>query len=158
MEERRNYKHVFDAFGRIIKSEGVLALWKGAVPTMARAMALNCALLVTYEEAKERISKKMGPGANPFKVQAIASMISACATSVCSLPFDNVKTKLQKQKPDAEGNVLYKNFADCFRVTIAREGVTGLWAGLPTYYFRVGPHAIVSLMAVEKLRLVMGVK
>ena len=41
--ERRNYKNVFDAFGRIVKEEGVTAMWSGAVPTMARAMALNVA-------------------------------------------------------------------------------------------------------------------
>lgn len=63
---------------------------------MARAMALNCALLVTYEEAKERITKFMGPGTSAFKIQAVSSMISAVATSTASLPFDNVKTKMQK--------------------------------------------------------------
>ena len=52
-------------------------------------------------------------------------------------------------KPDAEGNLPYKGIADCFKVSIAREGVTGLWAGLPTYYFRVGPHAIITLLAAE---------
>jgi Mitochondrial carrier protein len=40
-EERRNYKNVFDAFSRITKEEGVLALWRGCVPTIIRAMALN---------------------------------------------------------------------------------------------------------------------
>ena len=39
--ERRNYKHVFDAFGRIVKEEGVTSLWNGSTPTIARAMALN---------------------------------------------------------------------------------------------------------------------
>lgn len=42
-ESRRNYKHVFDAFGRIMREEGVKAMWSGAVPTMARAMSLNMA-------------------------------------------------------------------------------------------------------------------
>ena len=40
-EERRNYKNVVDAFRRIVKEEGVLALWRGCVPTIIRAMALN---------------------------------------------------------------------------------------------------------------------
>ena len=158
VDERRNYKNVFDAFFRIVRTEGVLALWKGAIPTMARAMALNTALLVTYEEVKERVQKMLPVGTSAFKIQCIASMCSAVATSVASLPFDNVKTKLQKQKPDAEGNLLYKNFFDCIKKTAAREGITGFWAGLPTYYFRVGPHAIVSLLAVEKLRNLFGVK
>ena len=40
-DERRNYKNVFDAFSRIIKEEGVPALWRGCGPTIVRAMATN---------------------------------------------------------------------------------------------------------------------
>jgi solute carrier family 25 oxoglutarate transporter 11 len=36
--------------------------------------------------------------------------------------------------------------------TAAREGITGFWAGLPTYYFRVGPHSIITLLVAESLR------
>jgi len=36
--------------------------------------------------------------------------------------------------------------------TVAKEGVTGLWAGLPTFYFRVGPHAIITLLVAETLK------
>ena len=50
--ERRNYKNVIDAFTRIIGEEGVTSLWKGAVPTMMRASALNVSMLVSYDTAK----------------------------------------------------------------------------------------------------------
>lgn len=46
----------------------------------------------------------------------------------------------------------YKGIPDCFAKTIAKEGVTGLWAGLPTFYFRVGPHSIITLLVAEALR------
>jgi solute carrier family 25 oxoglutarate transporter 11 len=32
--EKRNYTSVFNALGRIVKEEGVLTLWRGAIPTM----------------------------------------------------------------------------------------------------------------------------
>ena len=51
-EQRRNYKHVFDALSRIPKEEGITGLWKGAGPTMARAIALNIGMMVSFEEAK----------------------------------------------------------------------------------------------------------
>jgi len=47
--ERRNYKNVFDAFSRILKEEGVLGLWRGATPTVIRAVALNLAMLASYD-------------------------------------------------------------------------------------------------------------
>ena len=47
--ERRNYKNVVDAFKRISSEEGFFALWRGATPTVIRAMALNLAMLVSYD-------------------------------------------------------------------------------------------------------------
>ena len=49
LTERRNYKNVVDAFKRITKEEGFFALWRGAIPTVIRAMALNFAMLVSYD-------------------------------------------------------------------------------------------------------------
>lgn len=91
--ERRNYKNVFDAFRRIVSEEGITSCWNGASPTIARAMSLNVAMLVTYDEAKERLTHRFGKE-NPKQVMFAASMLSAVATSAASLPFDNIKTKL----------------------------------------------------------------
>lgn len=82
-------------------------------------------------------------------------MLSAVATSLASLPFDNLKTKLQKQKRLPDGTLPYNGFLDCMYKTAAREGVLGFWTGLPTYYFRVGPHAMITLLAAEHLRKLM---
>jgi solute carrier family 25 oxoglutarate transporter 11 len=57
--ERRNYKNVIDAFSRIAKDEGFLALWRGATPTVVRAIVLNLAMLSSYDEVKERIMRYM---------------------------------------------------------------------------------------------------
>ena len=51
--ERRNYKNVFDALFRITKEEGILTLWRGAIPTMGRAMVVNAAQLASYSQAKQ---------------------------------------------------------------------------------------------------------
>ena len=57
VEERRNYKNVFDAWKKISAEDGVLGLWRGATPTIIRAMVLNLAMLATYDEAKEALLK-----------------------------------------------------------------------------------------------------
>ena len=51
--ERRNYKNVFDALRRIISEEGLFTLWRGAIPTMGRAMVVNAAQLASYSQAKQ---------------------------------------------------------------------------------------------------------
>lgn len=149
--ERRNYKNVFDAFRRIVAEEGLTSCWNGASPTIARAMSLNVAQLVTYDEAKERLTAKFGKD-KPRTIMFAASMLSAVATSTASLPFDNIKTKLQKMKRLPDGTMPYNGFVDCAMKTATREGITGFWAGLPTYYFRVGPHSIITLLTAEFLR------
>ena len=58
--QRRNYTGVMNALTRIATEEGVKGLWAGAVPTMSRACALNCAMMVSYEKAKEAIVEKTG--------------------------------------------------------------------------------------------------
>ena len=84
-------------------------------------------------------------------------MIAAVATAVGSLPFDNIKTKMQKQKAGPDGKLPYKNLLDCVKKSLAKEGAMGFWAGLPTYYFRVGPHAIITLLAAEQYRKLFGI-
>ena len=93
-DQRRNYKSFFDAARRIPAEEGVLGLWKGCSPTIVRAMALNLGMFTTYEEAKERLGKRLpnNPGAAYFAASFLAG---GCAATL-SLPFDNAKTKLQK--------------------------------------------------------------
>jgi solute carrier family 25 oxoglutarate transporter 11 len=52
VEERRNYSSVGNAFSRIVKEEGFSALWRGATPTVIRAIVLNLAMLSSYDEVK----------------------------------------------------------------------------------------------------------
>jgi solute carrier family 25 oxoglutarate transporter 11 len=66
--ERRNYTGVGNALTRIIREEGVTSLWRGAVPTMSRAISLNVAMMVSYEEAKERISAYTGQPGSSMKI------------------------------------------------------------------------------------------
>ena len=147
--ERRNYKNVFDALIRTVREEGLLTLWRGSLPTVARAMAMNFSLLVPFEETK----KFLTPYIHNTRLRAIAaSMISGACATVLSLPFDNVKTKLQKMKKGADGSLPYKGVLDCFVKTAQKEGVGRLWVGINTYYIRVAPHAVISLVTNEFLR------
>lgn len=55
LAERRNYKNVFDALLRMAREEGVFTLWRGAIPTMGRAMVVNAAQLASYSQAKQAL-------------------------------------------------------------------------------------------------------
>ena len=45
-------------------------------------------------------------------------MVSAIAIALFSLPFDNVKTKIQKMKAGQDGKLPYSGVPDCFAKSI----------------------------------------
>jgi len=149
LEQRRNYKNVFDGFRRIKNEEGILRLWRGVFPTIQRACIINLALLAPFEEFKDRLKNTIKDTSTRT---IVSSLLASLIGSFASLPLDNSKTKMQKMKPDASGNLPYKGILDCMRKTIASEGVSKLWVGLPTYYVRIGPHVIITLVMNDYLR------
>lgn len=96
--ERRNYKNVFHALSTIYKEDGLKGLWRGSIPTVARAMAVNSSHLVGYNESKEQIMKYLGEKKETMNIRLAASAVSGVAVSIVVLPFDNVKTKILKMK------------------------------------------------------------
>lgn len=147
-DQKRNYKNAFDAIFRIAKEEGVLTLWRGSLPTVVRAMAMNFSLLVPFEFVKKRLQ----PYFSDNKTRSIfASLIAGGCASFLALPFDNIKTKLQKMKV-INGDAQYKGVIDCFKKSIKTEGIFKLWVGLNTFYVRVAPHAVISLVVNDFLR------
>jgi len=103
---------------------------------------MNVGMLSTFDQAKEALNNYKGTK-DQMSTRLQASSIAGVCCSVLSLPFDNIKTKLQKMKA-IDGVYPYKGVADCLSKTMAKEGVAGLWVGLPTYYVRVAPHAMIT--------------
>lgn len=60
VEQRRNYTNVGNAISRVISEEGFFALWKGANPTVVRAMVLNLGMLAPYDYCKGIFQKSLG--------------------------------------------------------------------------------------------------
>ncbi|KAI0845810.1 mitochondrial carrier [Daldinia vernicosa] len=147
--ERKHYKSVIDALSTIVKSEGVTALWAGATPTVVRAMALNLGQLACFSEAKAQLKKhtQLSPQSQTLTASAIAGFFA----SFLSLPFDFVKTRLQKQQRGPDGRLPYKSMTDCFVKVAREEGITRFYRGFSTYYVRIAPHAMVTLIVMDYL-------
>jgi solute carrier family 25 oxoglutarate transporter 11 len=45
----------------------------------------------------------------------------------------------------------YTSFFNCFAKSIKNEGVLGLWVGIGTYYMRIAPHAMITVLAQDFL-------
>ncbi|KAL4785216.1 mitochondrial carrier domain-containing protein [Aspergillus varians] len=153
VEARANYRSVVDALFRISKVEGVTALWAGAAPTVVRAMSLNLGQLAFFAESKAQLKARTSLSANTqtFAASAIAGFFA----SFLSLPFDFVKTRLQKQQKDPNtGRLPYKGMFDCARKVVQEEGWLRFYRGFGTYYVRIAPHAMVTLIVADYLNLI----
>ncbi|UJR32199.1 hypothetical protein I4U23_019664 [Adineta vaga] len=149
--ERRNYAHVFDALARIIRDEGVLKLWRGAIPTATRAMIVNAAQMPTYSQAKQVLISS-GYMQQGFLLHAVSSLIAALVTTAVSLPVDIVKTRYQNMKIIA-GKPEYSSILDVFQRIVRQEGILSFWKGFTPYFSRLGPHTILTFIFIEQLNI-----
>jgi len=148
--ERAGYSNVFTAMALIVKSDGPAGLLAGWMPTSTRAMALNFGMLGFNASSKDLL-KSYGVTGAPLTFGA--SAIAGFFASFFSLPFDFVKTQMQKQKPDpVTGELQYKSALDCAMKTLKEGGPLRFYAGFPTFYVRIAPHAMITLIAQDNIK------
>ena len=148
VDQRRNYSGVINAFSRIHKEGGVRKLWKGATPTVARAMVLNAAQLTTYSQAKVKILES-GLVRDGIPCYLLASMCSGLLCSASVMPLDLAKTRLQSMRT-VNGVPQYNGIADVIVNVVRKEGLFALWKGFTPCYMRLGPHTVLMMTFLEK--------
>ncbi|XP_054267679.1 mitochondrial 2-oxoglutarate/malate carrier protein-like [Macrosteles quadrilineatus] len=149
LDQRRNYSNVFNALMRIAREEGVLVLWRGAIPTMGRAMVVNAAQLASYSQAKQALLSTGYFNENIF-LHFCSSMISGLVTTAASMPVDIAKTRIQNMKI-VNGKPEYTGAVDVLTKVIKNEGFFALWKGFTPYYARLGPHTVLTFIFLEQL-------
>ncbi|XP_076388702.1 mitochondrial 2-oxoglutarate/malate carrier protein isoform X2 [Megachile rotundata] len=147
--ERRNYKNAFNALVRIAKEEGFLALWRGTIPTMGRAMVVNAAQLASYSQSKE-ILLNTGYFEEGISLHFVSSMISGLVTTAASMPVDIAKTRIQNMKI-VDGKPEFKGAIDVIVQVCRNEGLFSLWKGFFPYYARLGPHTVLTFIFLEQM-------
>lgn len=144
LQTRRHYSSAFNALWRIAKNEGTLSLWKGATPTIVRAMTTNLGQLAFFSESKHQIQKYSSMSRE--KRTALAAFVAGFTGAFISLPFDFVKTRLQNQSivgPSSAGLPIYKGVWDCFATVVRKEGPLRFYRDFWPYFMRIAPHSYV---------------
>lgn len=133
----------------IIKEDGVRGLWRGTVPSTARAAVLTAAQCATYNEAKMAWMRMTNSG-DTLSTHVGASMISGLVTTTLTAPVDVVKTNM------FVGGNKYAGPLHCATEIIKREGARGLLKGWTANYIRLGPQTTVIFVVMEKMRKLYG--
>ncbi|ALC43052.1 CG16736 [Drosophila busckii] len=149
VDQRRNYKNAGEALVRIVREEGVLALWRGSMPTVGRAMIVNMVQLASYSQFKT-LFKQSFEMADGLGLHICSSMMSGLLTTIASMPLDMAKTRIQQMKV-IDGKPEYKGTTDVLLKVVRNEGVTHLWKGFVPYLCRLGPHTVFAFVFLEQL-------
>ncbi|GJJ75572.1 hypothetical protein EMPS_07930 [Entomortierella parvispora] len=156
------YASIADACKSIYVEEGIPGLYRGVVPTAARAMVVTASQLASYDTTKHWLLKLQDrEGQFRFRegylVHFCASTVAGLVCSISTSPIDTVKVRYMNQQFSASGKgVMYKSAIDCAIKTVQREGPLALYKGFLMCWLRLGPHTMLSLMIFEKLRSFVG--
>ncbi|KAF8941776.1 hypothetical protein BGZ47_007194 [Haplosporangium gracile] len=156
------YASIADACRSIYVEEGIPGLYRGVVPTAARAMVVTASQLASYDTTKHwllklRDSQGQARFNEGYLTHFCASTVAGLVCSISTSPIDTVKVRYMNQQFNAQGKgQLYRSAIDCAVKTIQREGPLALYKGFLMCWLRLGPHTMLSLMIFEKLRSFVG--
>ncbi|PVH37082.1 hypothetical protein PAHAL_6G238700 [Panicum hallii] len=154
LAERRNYRSVGDAIGRMARDEGVRSLWRGSSLTVNRAMIVTASQLATYDQAKEAILARRGAGADGLATHVAASFTAGLVAAAASNPVDVVKTRMMNMKVAPGAPPPYAGAVDCALKTVRSEGPMALYKGFIPTVMRQGPFTVVLFVTLEQVRKV----
>lgn len=143
---RRNYRNAFDGLAQITKSDGVLGLYTGLGPNIARGVLMTAAQVVSYDEAKHGLVAGFGLDPASKTTHFTASLFAALvATTVCS-PVDVIKTRVMEAGPSNKKPI------QILREAIKTEGPAFMFRGWLPSFMRLGPQTILTFLVLEQLK------
>lgn len=105
--------------------------YKGSFANIVRHIVLNASLTGPYDYFHEGMFIRFGE----FDfVKPTALLLASFVSTICTLPFDNVRTRLMNQQIQHDRNRLnYRSYIDVFVQQLVHEqNPRGLWAGFFT--------------------------
>jgi len=150
----QRYRGMSHAFSSIVRLEGARGLYKGVVPTSARAAAVCAAEIASYDEVKCALlrSRYLPEG---VALHLVSGILSGFFAVLASSPFDVVKSRIMSQPFDSRGvGVHYTGMTDCFRKSWQSEGLRFAFKGFWPNYACKGPSVVLLFMLYEQIQRV----
>ena len=147
----------------VMATGGVLGLWRGTVPSAARAALLTASQCASYDVVKRGILALSHSSNDSFSVQFAAGAVTGVITTTVTSPADVLKTRMfagGSSCSSASSGAVSKAAPDGVLATCAsivkHEGPTALFKGWTANYARLGPQTMIVFLVAEQLRKVLG--
>jgi hypothetical protein len=147
------YSSLPNAFYTIYNEKGMRGLYIGTSATVTRAAFVTSAELGTYDIIKNNILVSFfdcDKEANG--TQFTASFLASLITTTVANPADVVKTRIMNDPHGLVG----RTAMDHFYHVLQSDGPSGFMKGWMASYLRIGPHTVISIVLIEKVRQMMG--
>ncbi|XP_062841667.1 probable mitochondrial glutathione transporter SLC25A40 [Trichomycterus rosablanca] len=141
---RGHFSGTLDAFIKILRMEGIKALWSGLPPTLVMAVPATVIYFTAYDQLCAAFRLQMGERAEmaPLLAGAVARVGSATLIS----PLELIRTKLQSQRQS------YRELSAVIRSAVHTEGWLTLWRGLGPTLLRDVPFSAMYWYNYEKAK------
>ncbi|CAI9098377.1 OLC1v1035012C4 [Oldenlandia corymbosa var. corymbosa] len=140
----RRYSGAVDAYSKIVRQEGLTALWTGIGPNIARNAIINAAELASYDQVKQTILKI--PGFTDNVLTHLLAGLGAGFFAVCiGSPVDVVKSRMM-------GDSTYKSTLDCFVKTLKNDGPLAFYKGFIPNFGRLGSWNVIMFLTLEQAK------
>lgn len=147
----RRYAGSIDAYKKIISSEGILGLWTGYGPNLARNCIVNATELVAYDQAKQFLLQDL-KWKEGIPAHFASALSAGLAATLLGSPVDVVKTNVMNAKKDAHGVPEFKGPIDCAVKLLRTQGPLAFYRGFIPNFTRIGSWNIVTWMTLEQLK------
>ncbi|ELR21163.1 oxoglutarate carrier, putative [Acanthamoeba castellanii str. Neff] len=142
-EQRRGYKNVFDALLRICREEG-------AKQVLMKNLPLQDNVYTHFLARHDCDITNHHATMSSSPLTLLVSLASGFLATAVSIPVDITKTRIQTMKT-INGVPEYSGVMDVLSKIVKTEGVTALWKGFTPYFLRLGPHTVLTFIALEQM-------
>ncbi|CAF3445305.1 unnamed protein product [Rotaria sp. Silwood2] len=139
------YLGTMDCLKKILKHEGILALYNGLEATMMRNMTWNAGYFGVIFQVKTRLPEKPEL-LNSF----IAGAIGGCVGTTLNTPFDVVKSRIQNSPRTSLPSKYNWSIPSLF-IVAREEGFWALYKGFVPKILRLGPGGGILLVVYNLL-------
>ncbi|WFD34918.1 Mitochondrial succinate-fumarate transporter [Malassezia cuniculi] len=145
------YRNAAHALFTIVRTEGIMTLYRGVALTAARQATNQAANFTAYQEIKAFAQRVQNTKELPSYETAAIGLISGALGPFSNAPIDTIKTRIQRA-PKVPGETAFSRVMKVAGEMFQQEGASAFWKGITPRVARVAPGQAVVFTIYEKVR------
>ncbi|KAK8957321.1 Mitochondrial adenine nucleotide transporter ADNT1 [Platanthera zijinensis] len=152
---------LFGSFQKIVRTEGVLGLFRGNGASVARIVPYAALHFMAYEQYRRWIILGFPDISRGPVLDLVSGSIAGGTAVLCTYPLDLVRTRLAYQviKPSTTKFVglsssehVYHGIQDCLKKIYRKNGIRGLYVGVGPSLYGIFPYSGLKFYFYEEMK------